>query len=104
MTDKTDDKKYTVEIAPGAFDNFDGTQEELDNFIAEITAMAETGELFQESEPLDLEALFEEDPEMAIDLAGKLGLFDDLVDEDGNEISFDEIKELASEERKRKLN
>lgn len=40
-----DDKKIKVEFAPGCFDNFDGTQEELDEFIAEITRMAEAGEI-----------------------------------------------------------
>lgn len=49
-------KKIKVTFAPGSFDNFEGTQEELDKFIAEIT------ELFQDPEkltelvvPLDLE-------------------------------------------------
>jgi DNA phosphorothioation-dependent restriction protein DptG len=29
-------KKITVEFAPGCFDNFEGTQEELDQLVAEI--------------------------------------------------------------------
>jgi len=45
-------KKPTVEFAPGCFDNFEGTQEELQNLIAEIHRMVETGELFEEAEPL----------------------------------------------------
>ena len=32
-------KKLRVEFAPGAFDTFDGTQEELDQLMAEITNM-----------------------------------------------------------------
>ena len=32
-------KKLQVEFAPGAFDSFDGTQEELDALMAEITDM-----------------------------------------------------------------
>lgn len=32
-----DEKPLTIHFAPGAFDNFDGTQEELDEMIAEIT-------------------------------------------------------------------
>lgn len=32
-------KKLQVEFAPGAFDTFDGTQEELDQLLAEITSM-----------------------------------------------------------------
>jgi hypothetical protein len=38
--------------------------------------MAETGELMEQSEPLDLEELFEEDPEAALRLANDLGLFE----------------------------
>lgn len=43
MTDE--DKKMKVEFAPGCFDSFEGTQEELDEIIALITEMAESGEL-----------------------------------------------------------
>ena len=32
-------KKLQVEFAPGAFDTFEGTQEELDQLMAEITSM-----------------------------------------------------------------
>jgi hypothetical protein len=105
MTDSKDDKpKLTIEIAPGAFDNFNGTQEELDELIADITRMAETGELLEQSQPLDLEELFEEDPEAALRLANDLGLFEDVVDENGDEVSFEEIRDAMREERKRKLN
>jgi HPt (histidine-containing phosphotransfer) domain-containing protein len=33
------DKEIKVEFAPGAFDHFDGTQEELDELLAEIQNM-----------------------------------------------------------------
>ena len=33
----TTTKKLQVEFAPGAFDTFEGTQEELDQLMAEIT-------------------------------------------------------------------
>jgi hypothetical protein len=46
------DKKPTIEFAPGCFDDFDGTQDELQELIAHIHQMAENGTLFQESEPL----------------------------------------------------
>jgi len=42
-------KKVVVEFAPGCFDDFDGTQEELDGLIEEIKRMAESGEMFEES-------------------------------------------------------
>jgi len=48
-----ENKKIHVEFAPGAFDGFDGTQEDLDALIAEIQRMAESGELEEHSIPLD---------------------------------------------------
>jgi hypothetical protein len=63
--DKMAKKKITVEFAPGCFDNFDGTQEELDQLIAEITRMAESGEMLEKSRPLDFDEMIEEDPEIA---------------------------------------
>ena len=59
------DKKIKIEFAPGAFDSFQGTQEELDQLIAEIQKMAETGELFEQSQELDIDELIDEDPEFA---------------------------------------
>jgi hypothetical protein len=59
------DKKITVTFAPGSFDGFEGTQEELDQLIAEITRMAESGELLEKSQAIDIESLMEEDPEWA---------------------------------------
>lgn len=46
------DKKPTIEFAPGCFDNFDGTQDELQELIAHIHQMAENGTLFEDSSPL----------------------------------------------------
>ena len=63
----SDDKKVTITFAPGAFDSFDGTQEELDALMAEIERMAESGELEELSIPLDsddiLDSVTEEDRE-----------------------------------------
>jgi len=42
-----------IEFAPGAFDSFEGTQQELDEFIAELQRMAESGELEQQSVSLN---------------------------------------------------
>ena len=50
-----DKKKIEIIFAPGCFDNFDGTQEELDEMIQQIKKMAETGELFEQSTPVNLE-------------------------------------------------
>lgn len=46
-------KKIKVEFLPGCFDDFDGTQEELDNLIQEITRQAESGELFKKTYRID---------------------------------------------------
>ena len=51
----TDPKKLKVTFAPGCFDNFEGTQEELNAFIKEIEEMIETGELMEESTELSEE-------------------------------------------------
>jgi hypothetical protein len=61
----TDKKATKIEFAPGCFDNFDGTQEELDALQAEIIAMFESGEIESSATELDLDALMEEDPEYA---------------------------------------
>lgn len=59
-----ENKPIKIEFAPGAFDNFDGTQEELDEIIAMITQMAESGELLEKSRVLTLDDLDKEDAEM----------------------------------------
>lgn len=50
----TEEKKMKVTFAPGCFDNFDGTQEELDALVAEIQAMADSGELENAAVPVDI--------------------------------------------------
>lgn len=72
------DEKKTPEIvfAPGCFDSFEGTQEELDEMIAEIKRMAESGELFEQATALDLDDLTEEDPEFAEQLVNSLDVVD----------------------------
>jgi hypothetical protein len=66
----TDKKKMTITFAPGAFDNFDGTQEELDGLVAEIQRMADSGELEENSIPLDtddvMDTLTDEDREQVL--------------------------------------
>lgn len=44
--------KIKVTFAPGCFDNFEGTQEELDQYIKEIQEGFENGEFFLEAEEL----------------------------------------------------
>lgn len=68
----TEKKKLKVEFAPGAFDSFDGTQEELNELMAEIHRMVDTGEIFENSRKVDFDELIEEDPELAMKIAESL--------------------------------
>jgi NTP pyrophosphatase (non-canonical NTP hydrolase) len=47
--------KYTIEFAPGCFDDFEGTQEELNELILQLMNLADNGELFNESMPVSEE-------------------------------------------------
>ena len=67
MSDHSNSKK--IEFAPGCFDDFEGTQEEMAEIIAHLTQLAETGQLELMSEPVDMDDLIEQDPEMARRLA-----------------------------------
>lgn len=40
-------KPFEVVFAPGCFDDFEGSQEELNALIAEITALGESGDLLE---------------------------------------------------------
>ena len=57
-------KLPTVVFAPGCFDSFEGTQEELDELIAEIQKSVEDGTLFEKSTPVDLDSLTNDDVEL----------------------------------------
>jgi predicted nucleic acid-binding Zn-ribbon protein len=70
------DKKPTIEFAPGCFDNFEGTQEELDALMIEIQTAFENGEMEEQSMELTDEA-FEELPDEIKDK-----LLDVLMSED----------------------
>lgn len=46
------ESKPKLVIAPGAFDDFDGTQEELQELIAELHKLVDDGTLFEQAEPV----------------------------------------------------
>lgn len=75
-----DGKEITIEFAPGAFDHFEGTQEELDAFQKELMdhlANMTPEQLLENSTPLDdvyLEQLMDEDPAAAEQLMQALAL------------------------------
>jgi hypothetical protein len=75
----TDTKKPLQGVfAPGAFDNLDvESQEELDAMIAEIKTMFENpDQLMEMSTPVDLEELWETDPNLAELLTNRLNELD----------------------------
>ena len=51
----TDPKELKVVFAEGCFDDFEGTQEELQELIAMIHQMAADGTMLEQSKPLDPE-------------------------------------------------
>jgi Ser-tRNA(Ala) deacylase AlaX len=75
----TDEKKTpTIEFAPGCFDNFEGTQEELDELMAEIMKMVEDGTMIENSHELSEED-FDDLPDHV-----KEQIFNTFIDEDDN--------------------
>ena len=60
---EVDMSKMELVFAPGAFDSFEGTQEELNELMQGITEMFSSGE-FEQAELVDMDELAEEDPEM----------------------------------------
>ncbi len=71
MSTDNNDTPMKVVFAEGCFDNFEGTQEELDQLLSEINRMVETGEIFEKSRPLDIDSLDEDE---LIELAQAMGL------------------------------
>jgi len=59
----TEKKPLKIVFDPGCFDHFEGTQAELDEFVAQIQAMAESGLLFENSVEMTDEDLAELDEE-----------------------------------------
>jgi len=66
------EKKMKLEFAPGAFDSFEGTQEELNELVAEIQRMFDSGEMLEKSRRVDINELIEGDPELAETIARQL--------------------------------
>ena len=75
-----------IEFAPGCFDRFEGTQEELDEFVKEITTM------FTEMTPEELEAR-----------SRPVSIDDLLEDESISDDQFEDILEALVNQGKRKL-
>ena len=56
------EKKMTIKLAPGAFDNV--PEDEQQDLFDDLQAMLDDGSLFENSEPIDMDTLEEEDPEL----------------------------------------
>lgn len=74
MTKDNDELK--VEFAPGAFDQFDGTQEELDELIAEVQKMF-LGKTREEIEAMTRPLTEEDFEELPEDVKQQLASFGD---------------------------
>lgn len=49
----SEEKDWEIRFMPGCFDSFDGTQEELDELVAELKDMVASGRIFEEMEPIE---------------------------------------------------
>ena len=58
------DTEMKIVFAPGCFDSFEGTQEELDELMSEIKRLVDTGEIFEKSRPINFDDPSEEDIEL----------------------------------------
>ena len=75
MKEPMTDQPLKVQFAPGCFDEFEGTQAELDLLMAEIHSMFENmtaEDLEATSHAVDFDQLTESDPELAQRLAAAL--------------------------------
>ena len=75
MKEHMTDQPLKVQFAPGCFDEFEGTQEELDLLMADIHSMFEgmtAKDLEASGNIVDFDQLSESDPELAQRLAAAL--------------------------------
>lgn len=84
------DKDFKLEFAPGCFDDFEGTQEELDQLVKDIQDMFADGSLFEDSEVLTEDSFNDLPPELVESIFRDIEMLGDMND--------------CVEERKRKLN
>jgi hypothetical protein len=63
MSEKKLPNGMKLVFAPGCFDNFEGTQEELDALVKEIEQGFEDGSFFEKATPVDMDAVDDMDDE-----------------------------------------
>ena len=66
------DKEIKVNFLPGSLDDFEGTQDELNDFVAEIKNLVMNGNLEENSYPVDMDQLEQDDPELYETLSRQL--------------------------------
>jgi hypothetical protein len=84
------DREIKIVFQPGCFDDFEGSQEELDNLVKEIQNMVADGSLFENSTFLTEDDLDDLPPEVLASIARDLEIIEDI----------DSVEEI----RNRKLN
>jgi len=63
-------KELKLVFAPGCFDTFDGTQEELNELMQYIQASFDSGELLEKGTPVDFDSLSDEEYEEIVNALG----------------------------------
>lgn len=63
-------KELKLVFAPGCFDTFDGTQEELDELMRDIQSSFDSGELLEKGTPVDFDSLTDEEYEELMNALG----------------------------------
>ena len=84
------DREIKIVFQPGCFDDFEGSQEELDNLVKEIQNMVADGSLFENSTFLTEDDLDDLPPEVLASIARDLEIIEDI--------------DSVEEKRNRKLN
>ncbi len=63
-------KALKLVFAPGCFDSFEGTQEELNELMADIQASFDNGDMLSNGTAVDLDDMSDEDIEAILNAAG----------------------------------
>jgi hypothetical protein len=84
------EREIKIVFQPGCFDDFEGSQEELDSLVKEIQDMVADGSLFENSKILTEDDLDDLPPELLASIARDLEIIEDI--------------DSVEEKRNRKLN
>ena len=85
-------KDFKIEFAPGCFDNFEGSQEELDELVADLKEMIEDGSFFEQATLVTEDTLEDLPPELLESILSDL----EMLDSDDD----DAIEQIAEQRRK----